>query len=297
MLKTESSDTSIRKTFTARCGEISYLEWSSSPTDAPLIHFAHANGFNANTYRGLLTPLSDRVRILASDFRGHGFTALPADPQYLNSWDVYRDDLIEFLEHQREAAFLVGHSLGGVVSLLVAATRPDLVRGLILLDPVMLPYRILALWLPVKLIGLGGRLPIARRAAHRSSVWSGLDEVLASYRGRGAFTTWQDGFLYDYLTGGTRTRPDGRIELTCNPQWESRSFAAVSHNIWLRARKVTCPTLLLYGGRSDTFTAASAGQFRKTFSKAQMICFEDATHFLPMEQPERVRNAILSMTG
>ena len=35
-------------------GTISYLEWTDAPAGAPLLVFAHANGFNAFTYRSLL---------------------------------------------------------------------------------------------------------------------------------------------------------------------------------------------------------------------------------------------------
>ena len=44
-------------------GAVSCLEWKS---DAPLLHFAHATGFNANTYRGLLSPLAGAFRMVAS---------------------------------------------------------------------------------------------------------------------------------------------------------------------------------------------------------------------------------------
>ena len=287
----------VRRTFAAPEGDVSYLEWSAAPAGAPLMHFAHASGFNALTYRGLLGPAAGRLRILASDFRGHGFTTLPADPKALTSWLLYRDDLIRFLESLGEPVFLAGHSLGGTTSLLVAAARPDLVRGLVLLDPVLLPWRTVAFWWPMKLLGMGGSIAIARRAAQRSWNWSGMEEVLASYQGRGAFASWKDGFLADYLAGGTRTRPDSRLELTCSPQWEARTFAATPHDHWLQARKATCPMTVLYGGRSDTFTAGSAKQFSKTFPAARLERFDEASHFLPMEEPERVREEILMATG
>ena len=55
-------------------GEVSYLEWENS---GPALHFAHANGFNAETYRRLLQPLASLFHIFALDMRGHGFTTLP----------------------------------------------------------------------------------------------------------------------------------------------------------------------------------------------------------------------------
>ena len=51
----------------------------------------------------------------------------------------YRDDVIEWLEKEApQGVILGGHSMGGCVALLVAGKRPDLVKGLVLADPVIL---------------------------------------------------------------------------------------------------------------------------------------------------------------
>ena len=55
-------------------GQMSYLEWDDAgrENEGGTLHFAHANGFNAQTYQRLLQPLSGRFQILVSDARGHG---------------------------------------------------------------------------------------------------------------------------------------------------------------------------------------------------------------------------------
>ncbi len=86
--------------------------------DAPLLHFAHANGFNAETCRGLLAPLSGRLRIVASDARGHGRTTLPATSGLQQGWTIFRDDLIAVLDLiAQEGAILAGHSRAATASL------------------------------------------------------------------------------------------------------------------------------------------------------------------------------------
>ncbi len=66
-------------------GEIAALEFG--PQDRPIdVVFVHANGFNAQTYRVLLSPLGAGLRILAIDQRGHGDTTLPANPEGHRSW-------------------------------------------------------------------------------------------------------------------------------------------------------------------------------------------------------------------
>ena len=102
----------------------------------------HATGFNAMTYQSILAPLGFRARVAALDLRGHGRTTLTADPRKLKSWRRYRDDVIDWMDrHAPGGAVLGGHSMGGCVALMVAGKRPDLVKGLVLIDPVILHPR------------------------------------------------------------------------------------------------------------------------------------------------------------
>lgn len=90
--------------------------------------FVHGSfGWGAETWREQ-RPLADEYRLLLVDRRGFG--ASPADGRV----DFERDaeDVAELLA---DGAHLVGHSYGGVVSLLAAARRPDAVRSLVLIEP------------------------------------------------------------------------------------------------------------------------------------------------------------------
>jgi pimeloyl-ACP methyl ester carboxylesterase len=67
----------VRKLAPMPDGAMSHLEWA---TQGPLLHFAHATGFNAETYQGLLEPLAARFHIHAADARGHGLTVMGTAP-------------------------------------------------------------------------------------------------------------------------------------------------------------------------------------------------------------------------
>jgi pimeloyl-ACP methyl ester carboxylesterase len=275
-------------------GTFSYLEWDHAPLDTPHLHFAHANGFNANTYRQLLGPLAPDFHITAWDARGHGRTTAPANPNMLgHDWTVFRDDLKAFIEHHGKPIWLAGHSLGAVVSMELAVTGHPLVQGLILVDPVFLPRRILHIWGPMKRLGLAYHLPLAARALKRRAEWSSLAEIEESYCCRGGFKTWADpNMLRDYLAAGTRNLANGGVELTCTPAWEAAVFAATPHRVWRELAQLTRPLTLLYGTNSDTFMRPAARLLPKTVPQARLIPVPDTTHFVPMEQPETVRQAI-----
>ena len=128
-------------------GETSFIEIFDN-TDKPGFQFAHATGFNALTYKELLEPLSDNFNVRAVDARGHGFTRLKANLQDMYDWKIYCDDLIKsvelFVEKTQKPIILSGHSMGAASAIQVAAIRPDLVSGLVLVDPVLMTNKIKA---------------------------------------------------------------------------------------------------------------------------------------------------------
>lgn len=66
--------------------------------------------------------------VLALDLPGHGGVPAPPAPTVAALADAVAEQLTE-------PVFVVGHSLGAIVGLALAAARPDLVRGLLLEDP------------------------------------------------------------------------------------------------------------------------------------------------------------------
>lgn len=262
---------------------------------APALVFLHANGFCASTYAGLLAPLAQGVRIIGLDLRGHGRTRLPVEPLALTSWRVHRDDVIAALDVLApQGAVLAGHSMGATTSLLTAAARPGLVRGLVLLDPVIAPRPFYwyarapwttALW--------RSRLPIARAAARRRARFDSRDQAMAGWRGRGAFRTWGGTFLADYCRDGLRDRPEGGVELSCSPAWEAANYAAQRADPWPALRDVEVPVTLW---RAEKGSTCSPGAVRAAIRHgARVERPAGTTHFLPMEREHDVRRTLDEM--
>jgi pimeloyl-ACP methyl ester carboxylesterase len=294
-----------------RDGAMSYLAWDaagaapSSPSgERPVLLFTHATGFNAQTYRTLLTPLATEFRIFAVDLRGHGATTLPADPARMTEWDIHRDDLLAFLDrltprHGLRAPLLLGgHSLGASLSLLAAAARPDLVGGLVLAEPVIMPYGYhWWLWLARRL-GLRHRAsPLAEMAERRRAVFDSREAMLASYRGRGAFRTWPEAMLRDYVEAGTRPRADGTVELACAPAWEAANFRAQAIYLWRRIGRVRCPLSVLCGAIDSTCPPPIVRRLIRLHPDACVVTVGGASHFLPMERPDLIRETLREMGG
>lgn len=278
-------------TFSGPDGDFHYIDWGG---DGPILHISHATGFCAGVYSPLAERLRDRFRVVGMDDRGHGRTTAPADPSRLRNWDPFVNDLQRFFEHLGGPVIALGHSRGGVASMLLAIRRPDLIRALVLIDPTILPLSWMWWWSSAKFLGLSKYVPIAHRAARRKAAWPDRDTILKAYRGKGAFRTWDDGFLENYVNCAFTDGDHGQVRLCCDPAWESRCFAVCPHDVWLRIPRLTVPVLLLYGDRSDVCLPAAVKRFRAKVPHARVVGFEQTSHFVPMERLDETVNAVMT---
>jgi pimeloyl-ACP methyl ester carboxylesterase len=270
-------------------GQVHFINWGGT---GPLAHFAHATGLCAGVYSPLADILGSNLNMVGMDDRGHGQTSLPADPDRLTSWNIFRDDLEIFVDHLDRPLVAMGHSRGAVVSLLLAVKRPDLIRALVLIDPTILPFSWMWWWYLAKKTGLARWLPIVATASKRRYYWPDQESILNSYRQKAVFRTWQEGFLEAYVADGTERFRQNGILLSCDPAWESKCFAVCPHDIWRYVAGLKLPVLVLYGAKSDTFLAPAAKRFQSEVPHAKFKCFEQSGHFLPMEQPAATAEAI-----
>jgi pimeloyl-ACP methyl ester carboxylesterase len=279
-------------------GEFSIIRRASSGGRQATVHFLHATGFNAESYRELYASLDPALDVYAMDARGHGFSKAPANPQKLRSWTPFRRDLEALVETLPAPLFLGGHSMGATVSMELAARRPDLVRGVVLVDPVIVPPKHVVTASVARFFGKSGRLiPISRLAAKRRMEFASKEAAVENFVGKGPFRTWPREWIEAYVDGGT-VPCDGGVRLSCDRAWESRTFAVATTNPYRALRKVRCPlTLITRDSDGPPFSRASREAFMKCQPGTRLIVLEDATHFLAMEQPEIVREEIERMVA
>ena len=269
----------------------------ASRADAPVFHWAHANGFCGKTYSTLLAPLKERAHVYAWDARGHGETELTADPSAHKDWQTYKDDLIAVLErlvtrHQKPV-FLGGHSMGGTTSLMAAAERPDLVAGLVFVDLVIFPdYYIKLDRLQSLVTGKSSKDFFVKPALRRRRIFASAQEMYDRYHGRGTFRTWQDVFLHDYIAHATRPVAEG-LRLRCEPEWEAANFAAQNPRPFSYLKKLRCPFALLKGEKGST--TRHPGMFERHDYCRHYEEIPGSTHMLPMEFPQKVRDAVVNL--
>lgn len=272
--------------FRAADGEaITTWEWPQQPS-RPTLHWAHATGFCGRLYTPLLDHLAKDYNVCAWDMRGHGKSRGECP---LSGWQVFYDDLVQFLHQRSEPLWLAGHSVGGMTALAAAARAPDKVLGLLLVDPVIFgPF--LGLFLSLaKLLGQGERFGHAAGAKRRRPGFSSTEAAFKNYRSKKAFSGWPDEWLKLYVEHGFRRTEDG-ITLACTPSWESSVFTHTEHWGWPHfwSLPAALPVHVLAAGQGSTFLPASRFLRPLLAPRCRVRVIRQASHFLPMEHTELV---------
>jgi pimeloyl-ACP methyl ester carboxylesterase len=254
---------------------------------APIV-FAHANGFPAGTYGVLFEAWR------AAGHAVHAVERFGHDPAYpvSGNWPHLRQQLIDFVERQvGTPALLVGHSLGGLLSLMAACRRPDLARGIVMLDsPVITGWRAHGLQV-FKASGLIRRVSPGRIAQHRRHVWPDRAAVHAHFAAKHAFARWDPRVLADYVEHGFVER-DGRVELAFDRDIETRIYNTLPHQLgrMLRRHPPRCPVAFVAGTRSVEVRQGGLEAARAL--ARERFAWIEGTHLYPMERPDETARLV-----
>ncbi len=260
---------------------------SGSPP-RPMLVFAHANSFPAGSYRKLFALLAPSFVVGAPSRLGHD----PAHP-VTDGWPHLRLELLSFVRrhaHERRV-ILVGHSLGGLLSLMLAQREPALVRCVILLDaPLVAGWRAAVLWAG-KRSGLIHRLAPVTPALRRRRLWPDLAAVTNHFERKAPFAMWDPEMLVDYARAGTRQEA-GQRALAFDRDIEARIYATLPHGLGRMLRDPPKVPIGFIGG-TDSHELRLAGMApTRRLVGANLRWIHGGTHLFPFEQPEATATAI-----
>jgi len=257
----------------------------------PTLIFSHANGFPAGTYQQLFKLWrAAGWRVKAVDKFGH-------DPRYpvTSNWPRLRDQLIDFIAEQApQGAYLVGHSLGGLLSLLAASKRPDLAQGLVMLDsPVITGWRAHSLQV-LKASRLVGKVSPGRISRLRRHEWPSRQAVREHYGAKSLFARWAPGVLDDYIACGTERR-GGKTVLAFDREVETHIYNTLPHQLGrvLHRHPLHCPVGFIAGTRSAEVRTGGLGPARAL--AGERFAWIEGTHLYPMEKPVETADAVLAL--
>lgn len=265
--------------WTSRDGLTLHYRDYAGPADRPPVLALHGLTRNARDFEALADRYAGDWRVLAVDFRGRGASSHDPSPlQYMPP--VYAADILQLLDQFEIAeAVFVGTSLGGLVTMVVAAFAPQRIAGVVLND-------------------VGPELDRAGLDRIRSYVgqpllFGGWDEAAAKF----AETYGEVHPAYGadewrrYAKRVCRETDHG-IELDYDMAI-AEPFKAMEEgpvpDAWPLYRALAGrPILILRGEKSDLFSAATAEKMREEVPGAELVTVPNVGHAPDFEEPEAI---------
>ncbi len=255
----------------------------------PKLHFAHANSYPAGVYRQYFELLADDFDIQALDMHGHSARYPVSD-----GWPHLVDEYInELTKRYDEPVILVGHSLGGMLSLMVAHARPDLVRCVVMLDaPVVAGWRAW-FWRLIKMSGNANRVPPAKFSIRRRNVWPDAQTAYQHFAGKDLFAAWAPGVLADYMESGLKPHAEG-VQLRFTREVETMIYASLPHHLpkLVRGR---FPAPIGFIGGTDSWETSQSGLGHTQALVGKHYRIVPGGHLFPMESPALAAQATREM--
>jgi pimeloyl-ACP methyl ester carboxylesterase len=257
---------------------------SAGPADAPQSVLLHGAGGSAALWYPVLAALTERRRVIAVDLPGHGETAIP-------SWQSPHavERMLEWLEEfllRFESPLLVGHSLGGYLSLLHFSRRQPDVSGMALVDAGGLgprpPGFVMATRHPVlgMLLGLAAGQRPTRRRLERTIRRLTVDP----YRIPHGQTALDYALMTASRVGAGRFQFEIYRSVAINQ-------AAQGYKVWGRLNEIACPVLLIWGER-DYFPLRYAQQAAAEMPDARLEVLPNTGHLSYLEDPARFNQVL-----
>lgn len=279
--------------------DISYVEWNQK-RDGPTILLAHATGFHARCWDGVVRELPDDCHIIALDHRGHGRSSKIGPYE----WSVLDRDLCEFIRRCGLTDIVgVGHSMGGHCMVYSASQEPNRFRRLVLVDPVIMSPDAYDHDLPQQLYAAVEDHPVARRFDQ----WQSVDEMFERFQGRHPYRLWQKDVLWEYCLYGLEPvgsdEAQGRkYKLRCPPIVEASIYMGrgESSEIHSLLKSIEVPVTVLRAKVRDSRTKgmdfASSPTWPKlaaNFLQGKDVYQPHLSHFMPMQDTALVARHII----
>ncbi len=258
-----------------------YVDWGND--GAPPMLLIHGGRDHCRNWDWVAERLRDDYHIIAPDLRGHGDSQWIIGGSYNQIDYVY--DIAQLLNQKKMTPVtIIGHSLGGSISLLYTGLFPDTVEKLVSIEgmgppPEMIKERIeqpmedrLQLWVK-ELRKLSGRIP--RR-------YPSLEEAYERMQKENPHLTEDQA---RHLTiHGSNQNEDGSYS------WKFDNYVRNFPPIGLDFedqyglyKRISCPTLLIRGTESWATDPEKDGR-AKTFQDVQVASIEDAGHWVHHDQ-------------
>jgi pimeloyl-ACP methyl ester carboxylesterase len=256
-----------------------------------VIHIAPANGFPIESYQPLIDELSSHYKMVHLPPRGV-WQDEPLPSKHKSWKETVAYDLEQGIDqHNLRNLIGMGHSFGGIATLLTAIAIPHRFKALILLDPTILSRS--ALWGVWLYQQLGLATPLSKGAERRRDHFDSYDDADNRLRKKALFVDWDEHAFQGYIDS-MRADPNGGVCLKWAKKWEAYYFRTLYTHIWRELPKLKghFPILLIRGGTSDTLSSRVVEQIRHILPDMVYHEIVGHGHLFPQSAPHQTTQII-----
>ena len=265
----------------------------AGPEDGGLVILLHGFPEFWWGWRQQITPLAEAgYRVIVPDQRGYNESDKPQGVAAYRLDELAADIVGLIQDYRREKAAIIGHDWGGVVAWALAIWHPERVERLGILNvphPAVMKRTLLRSTEQKirSLYALFFQLPFLPEAVLRNNNWELLEKVLRDSSEPGTFS-------------------DRDLELYRQAWWRQGAFTSMLN--WYRAvvrfpprlpseARVHVPTLMIWGVHDVALSRKMAQASIELCDRGQLVLFEDATHWVQHERPEKVNRLLIQFLG
>ncbi len=236
----------------------------------PQVLCVHGSAAHAHWFDFVASGLNAEYHVLALDQRGHGDSEWDrsAHPEY--NYDRYAADLHELTEKLDLRDFiLIGHSMGGLVSTVYAATYPGRARAFIMVD---------------SSLNLSGERIASMNAvgSREGSSYASQNEFVANYKIRPSGSSATPDMVRHLGLHSGRQFPDGRWRNKVDRNVYARRVGKNLVPYWAH---IKIPALLMRGDRSNRISPPIIAQVRALAPQVQVAEVAGCDHHVTLDNP------------
>lgn len=215
--------------------------------------------------------IAENYKVYLPDLRNHG----QSPHSHIFTIEEMKNDLLEFvLEHNLEKIVLIGHSLGGKISMDFASLYPYKIKKLIVVDIAPRNY---------------SKEEFQERNNHSQLISMLKDVDLSKYKNRtealeelGSID--KSGRLKFFMMKNIKREKDGKMSWKINIKAIADNLTIILNEFSVDLTKITCPTLFIKGEKSNYLTTDDIKIIKEQMADVKFSTIKEATHWVHSEK-------------
>lgn len=259
-----------------------YVEWRGAQqhytdegTGIPVV-MIHGFGGSFENFNQLAALMKNDYRVIRFDLPGFGLSDFPEGKAAEDLIQTYRDYITFMLDTLNlDSVYVIGNSMGGGITWMMAGDHPDVVRKIVLLNAAGYDVQQAAAKLTMfKYNGVG---KLFERGMPMFMTWRGMERSYADptkidaavVEVNNKFTNRQGNITHMLRMGRAAQFPDPAL-----------------------ITRVQCPTLIVWGQQDSIIPVENAQRYKRDIKNSEVVIFDTCGHIPMMEVPEKTRDAV-----